>query len=117
MQNGIRRPYTYPNSISEGFSLARLVTRSSLAGVPAGRWVQRQESTPLAKIGGGAQNVSACGPGEADERKERASDLAKILGVDPSLGYRIVRGARQLTANQIRKIAEAYGLNPAALRP
>jgi HTH-type transcriptional regulator/antitoxin HigA len=51
------------------------------------------------------------------ERKEGAGDLAKFLGVDPSLGYRILRGVRQLTASQIRKVSEAYGLNPAALRP
>jgi len=51
------------------------------------------------------------------ERKEGAGDLAKLLGVDASLGYRIVRGVRQLTAGQIRKVADAYGLNPAALLP
>jgi len=51
------------------------------------------------------------------ERREGAGDLAKILCVDPSLGYRILRGARQLTASQIRKVSEAYGLNPAALLP
>lgn len=51
------------------------------------------------------------------ERNQGAGDLAKLIGVDPSLGYRIARGERQLTAVQIRKVADAYGLNPAALLP
>jgi HTH-type transcriptional regulator / antitoxin HigA len=51
------------------------------------------------------------------ERDEGAGDLAKLLGIDPSLGYRILRGERQLTAVQIRKVADAYGLDPAALLP
>jgi HTH-type transcriptional regulator/antitoxin HigA len=51
------------------------------------------------------------------EREEGASDLATLLGIDPSLGYRILRGERQLTAVQIRKAADAYGLDPAALLP
>lgn len=51
------------------------------------------------------------------ERNEGAGDLARLLGIDPSLAYRILRGERQLTAVQIRKAADAYGLNPAALLP
>lgn len=51
------------------------------------------------------------------ERNEGAADLAKLIGVDPSLAYRIVRGERQLTAVQIRKVADAYGLDAAALLP
>jgi HTH-type transcriptional regulator/antitoxin HigA len=51
------------------------------------------------------------------ERGERAGDLAELLGIDPSLGYRLVRGERQLTAAQIRKLADHYGLDPAALLP
>lgn len=51
------------------------------------------------------------------ERNEGAADLAKLIGVDPSLAYRIVRGERQLTAVQIRKVADAYGLDPTALLP
>src|SRR4051812_15274475 len=47
------------------------------------------------------------------ERGEKAGDLAKLLGIDPSLGYRLVRGERQLTAPQIRKLADRYGLDPA----
>ena len=40
-------------------------------------------------------------------RTEGVSDPARLLGVDPSLAYRILRGVRQLTASQIRKVAEA----------
>ena len=46
-----------------------------------------------------------------------AAQLAKLLGVDVSLAYRILRGERQLTAVQIRKAADAYGLDPVALLP
>jgi len=51
------------------------------------------------------------------ERGENASALAKLLGIDGSLAYRILRGERQLTAIQIRKAADAYGLDPAAILP
>jgi HTH-type transcriptional regulator/antitoxin HigA len=51
------------------------------------------------------------------ERGEKAADLAKLLGVDVSLAYRLVRGERQLTAVQIRKLADSYGLDPVALLP
>jgi HTH-type transcriptional regulator/antitoxin HigA len=51
------------------------------------------------------------------ERNEGAGSLAKLLGIDPSLAYRILRGERQLTAVQIRHVAAAYGLNPVALLP
>lgn len=51
------------------------------------------------------------------ERGDKAGSLAKLLGIDGSLAYRILRGERQLTAVQIRKTAEAYGLDPAALLP
>jgi len=51
------------------------------------------------------------------ERNEGAGTLAKLLGIDPSLAYRILRGERQLTAVQIRHVAAAYGLNPVALLP
>lgn len=49
------------------------------------------------------------------ERDENATDLAKLLGIDRSLAYRILRGERQLTADQIRSAAEHYGFDPAAL--
>ncbi|HWA88267.1 MAG TPA: helix-turn-helix domain-containing protein [Opitutus sp.] len=51
------------------------------------------------------------------ERGQGASDVAKLIGIDVSLAYRILRGERQLTAVQIRKVADTYGLNPAALLP
>ena len=51
------------------------------------------------------------------ERGESAANLATLLGIDVSLAYRILRGERQLTAVQIRKAADSYGLDPAALLP
>lgn len=51
------------------------------------------------------------------ERGEKAGDLAKLLGIDASLAYRLLRGERQLTAVQIRKLADHYGLDPVALLP
>jgi len=50
-------------------------------------------------------------------RGEKAADLAKLLGIDASLAYRLLRSERQLTAVQIRKLAERYGLDPVALLP
>ena len=41
--------------------------------------------------------------------------LAKLLGIDISLAYRLLRGERRLTAAQIRRIAETHGLEPGAL--
>lgn len=51
------------------------------------------------------------------ERNEGGAHLARLLGVDPSLAYRLLRGERQLTAVQIRKVADAYGIDPVALLP
>jgi HTH-type transcriptional regulator / antitoxin HigA len=51
------------------------------------------------------------------ERGEGARDLAKLLRIDSSLAYRILRGERQLTAVQIRKAADTYGLDAEALLP
>ncbi len=51
------------------------------------------------------------------ERDEGGADLAELLGIDPSLAYRLLRGERQLTATQIRKVADAYGIDPVALLP
>ena len=51
------------------------------------------------------------------ERDESAGDLARLLGIDDSLVYRVLRGERQLTAVQIRKVADSYGLDPVALLP
>ncbi len=49
------------------------------------------------------------------ERGENGAALATLLGVDPSLAYRLLRGERQLTAVQIRTLANQYGLDAAAL--
>lgn len=49
------------------------------------------------------------------ERGENGAALAKVLGIDASLGYRLLRGERQLTALQIRKLADHYGLDVAGL--
>lgn len=51
------------------------------------------------------------------ERDEKAGDLAKLLAIDASLAYRLLRGERQLTAPQIRRLADSYGLDPVALLP
>jgi HTH-type transcriptional regulator/antitoxin HigA len=51
------------------------------------------------------------------ERNEGAASLAKLLGIDVSLAYRLLRGERQLTATQIRKVADTYGMDPVALLP
>ena len=51
------------------------------------------------------------------ERGETAGHLAKLLGIDVSLAYRILRGERQLTAVQIRRVADTYALDPVALLP
>lgn len=53
--------------------------------------------------------LDACG--------ETPADLAAVIDVDRSLGYRIVKGTRKLTAEQVSKVAAHYGLNPAALLP
>ena len=50
-------------------------------------------------------------------RDETPADLAAALGVDRSLGYRLVKGTRKLTAEQVSKVAARYRLNPAALLP
>jgi HTH-type transcriptional regulator/antitoxin HigA len=51
------------------------------------------------------------------ECSQGAGDLAQLLGIDVSLAYRILRGERQLTAGQIRKVAQSYGFDPVALLP
>ncbi len=51
------------------------------------------------------------------ERHENAGQLAKLLGIDASLAYRILRGERHLAAVPIRKAADTYGLDPVALLP
>ena len=51
------------------------------------------------------------------ERGESGASLARLLGVDAALVYRILRGERQLTATQIRRLSDHFGLAPSALLP
>ncbi|MDD5262225.1 MAG: helix-turn-helix domain-containing protein [Methylacidiphilales bacterium] len=46
------------------------------------------------------------------ENGMNASQLAALLGVDRSLGARIVRGERYLTAEHISKLAKHFAVNP-----
>lgn len=41
-----------------------------------------------------------------------ASDLARILGVHPSMGSKILRGERSLTVAHLRKLGERFGVSP-----
>jgi antitoxin component HigA of HigAB toxin-antitoxin module len=49
------------------------------------------------------------------QRNEDAGSLAALLEIEPSLADRLVRGEDELTAPQIRIVANAYSLDPAAL--
>ncbi len=39
-----------------------------------------------------------------------AADLARLLGLDPSMGSKIINGTRQLTAEHIRKLSRHFAL-------
>jgi antitoxin component HigA of HigAB toxin-antitoxin module len=49
------------------------------------------------------------------QRNEDARHLATLLKIEPSLAERLVRGEEDLTTSQIRMVANAYSLDPAAL--
>ncbi len=49
------------------------------------------------------------------QRNEDAGSLAALLAIEPSLADRLARGEAELTAPQIRIVANAYALDPAAL--
>ncbi|HEV7404546.1 MAG TPA: hypothetical protein VGO11_16515 [Chthoniobacteraceae bacterium] len=49
------------------------------------------------------------------QRNEDAGNLAALLEIEPSLADCLVRGEDELTAPQIRIVANAYGLDPGAL--
>lgn len=49
------------------------------------------------------------------QRNEDSSRLAGLLEIQPSLADRLLRGEDELTAPQIRLLADTYGLEPAAL--
>lgn len=50
-------------------------------------------------------------------RDENPADLAQVLGVDRSLGYRLIKGTRHLTAEHVVVAAAYYGLDPVVLLP
>ncbi len=41
-----------------------------------------------------------------------ASDLARLLGVHPSMGSKILKGKRSLTVGHLRKLAERFKVRP-----
>jgi antitoxin component HigA of HigAB toxin-antitoxin module len=49
------------------------------------------------------------------QRNEDVGQLAALLEIEPSVADRLVRGENELSAPQIRIVANAYSLNPAAL--
>jgi len=50
-----------------------------------------------------------------DENDMTGSDLAALLDVDRSVAYKILKGARSLTAEHIRKISERFLISADAL--
>ena len=48
-----------------------------------------------------------------EQNEMNATDLARVLGVHPSMGSKILKGERQLTAQHIRKLAERFKVSPA----
>jgi HTH-type transcriptional regulator/antitoxin HigA len=46
------------------------------------------------------------------ENEMNASDLARLLGVHPSLGSKILNGERSLTVDHIRKLTERFKVSP-----
>ena len=47
-----------------------------------------------------------------DENDMNASDLARLLGVHPSMGSKILRGERSLTVKHVRRLAARFGVSP-----
>ncbi len=50
-----------------------------------------------------------------EDRAMSGADLSRILGGSRTLGPMILRGERRLTADHIRTLAKAFGVNPAVL--
>ncbi len=46
-----------------------------------------------------------------EQNQMNATDLAKLLGVHASMGSKILKGERQLTADHIRTLAERFKVN------
>lgn len=47
-----------------------------------------------------------------EENQMNASDLARLLGVHPSLGSKILKGERSLTVDHIRQLSKRFKVNP-----
>lgn len=47
-----------------------------------------------------------------DENNMSGSDLAKLLGIHPSMGSKILKGERKLTADHLRKLVERFHVEP-----
>lgn len=47
-----------------------------------------------------------------EENDMNASDLARLLGVHPSMGSKILRGERALTVDHVRKLATRFKVSP-----
>ncbi len=47
-----------------------------------------------------------------EENGMNASDLARLLGVHPSMGSKILRGERSLTVDHLRKLCDRFKVNP-----
>ncbi|MHB1157332.1 MAG: helix-turn-helix domain-containing protein [Phycisphaerales bacterium] len=47
-----------------------------------------------------------------DENQMNASDLARLLGVHPSMGSKILKGERSLTVEHLRTLADRFKVRP-----
>ena len=47
-----------------------------------------------------------------EENNMTGSDLAKLLGIHPSMGSKILKGERKLTADHLRTLAERFHVEP-----
>ena len=47
-----------------------------------------------------------------EENGMNASDLARLLGVHPSMGSKLLRGDRSLTVPHLRKLARRFRVGP-----
>lgn len=51
------------------------------------------------------------------DNKMNASDLARLLGVHPSMGSKILKGERSLTVEHLRKLADRFKVRPELFMP
>jgi HTH-type transcriptional regulator/antitoxin HigA len=47
-----------------------------------------------------------------DQNGMNASDLARLLGVHPSMGSKILKGERSLTVDHLRKLSQRFKVSP-----